>query len=162
MFVVPNLTLIVQDLAFFILLVLLARYLYRPIQNVLAARTKRIEEGLRAAEEAKKERAAADKEYQQRMDEARREGQQLLDRISKQGEDLRRELEEKARQEAEAIIARARSEIEGERQRAVQDLRRQVVDLAMLAASRVVGESLDGSKHRQLIDRTIQEAEIRA
>ena len=56
MFVVPNLTLLIQDLAFIILMVLLVRYLYRPISQVLEARTRRIQEGLRAAEEAKRDR----------------------------------------------------------------------------------------------------------
>jgi F-type H+-transporting ATPase subunit b len=162
MFVVPNLTLIVQDLAFFVLLALIGRYLYRPIQQALAARTKRIQEALRAAEEAKRDREAAEKEYQLRMEHARREGQALLDRIAKQGEDLRKELETKAREQAEGLIARARAEIHQEREKAIQDLREQVADLAVLAASRIIGESLDAKKHRELIERTIEEAEIRA
>ena len=162
MFVVPNLTLLIQDLAFIILMVLLVRYLYRPISQVLEARTRRIQEGLRAAEEAKRDREAAEKEYQLKMDEARREGQALLDRIAKQGEDLRKELETKAREQAEGLIARARAEIQQEREKAVQDLRAQVADLAVLAASRIIGESLDAKKHRELIERTIEEAEIRA
>ncbi|MDQ6712606.1 MAG: F0F1 ATP synthase subunit B [Candidatus Dormibacteraeota bacterium] len=162
MFVVPNLTLLIQDIAFFLLLFLIARYLYRPIMQVLEARTKRIQDGLRAADEAKRDREAADKEYQLRMEAARREGQALLDRIAKQGEDLRKELESKARGQAEGLIARARAEIQQEREKAVQDLREQVADLAVLAASRIIGESLDAKKHRELIERTIEEAKIRA
>jgi F-type H+-transporting ATPase subunit b len=162
MFVVPNLTLLVEDLAFIVLMVLLARRLYRPISDLLEARTKRIQDGLRAAEEAKKDRAAAEKEYQERLAEARREGQALLDRIAKQAEDLRKELEAKAREQAEGLIAKARAEIQQEREKAVQDLRAQVADLAVLAASRIIGESLDAKKHRELIERTIEEAEIRA
>ena len=162
MFVVPNLTLLLQDLAFIVLMVLLVRYLYRPISRVLEARTKRIQDGLRAAEEAKRDREAAEKEYQLRMEAARREGQALLDRIAKQGEDLRKELEAKAREQADALIARARAEIQQEREKAVQGLREQVADLAVMAASRIIGESLDAKKHRQLIERTIEEAEIRA
>ena len=162
MFVVPNLTLLIQDLAFIVLMVLLVRYLYRPISQVLEARTKRIAEGLRAAEEAKKDRQAAEAEYQERLAEARREGQALLDRIAKQGEDLRKELEAKARDQAEGLIARARAEIHQEREKAVQDLRSQVADLAVMAAGRIIGESLDAKKHRELIERTIEEAEIRA
>jgi F-type H+-transporting ATPase subunit b len=162
MFVVPNLTLLIQDIAFIVLMVLLVRYLYRPISQVLEARTKRIQDGLRAAEEAKRDREAAEKEYQLRMESARREGQALLDRIAKQGEDLRKELETKAREQADALIARARAEIQQEREKAVQDLREQVADLAVLAASRIIGESLDLKKHRELIERAIEEAEIRA
>ena len=162
MFVVPNLTLLIQDLAFIILMVLLVRYLYRPISQVLEARTRRIQEGLRAAEEAKRDREAAEKEYQLKMAEARREGQALLDRIAKQAEDLRKELEAKAREQAEGLIARARAEIQQEREKAVQDLREQVADLAVMAAGRIIGESLDAKKHRELIERAIEEAEIRA
>jgi F-type H+-transporting ATPase subunit b len=162
MFVVPNLTLLIQDIAFIVLMVLLVRYLYRPISQVLEARTKRIQDGLRAAEEAKRDREAAEKEYQLRMESARREGQALLDRIAKQGEDLRKELETKAREQADALIARARAEIQQEREKAVQDLREQVADLAVLAAGRIIGESLDLKKHRELIERAIEEAEIRA
>jgi F-type H+-transporting ATPase subunit b len=162
MFVVPNLTTLIADIAFFLLLFLIARYLYRPIVQVLEARTKRIAEGLRAAEEAKRERKAAEKEYQSRMEQAGREGQALLDRIAKQGEDLRKELEAKAREQAEGLITKARAEIQQEREMAVQDLRAQVVDLAVMAAGRIIGESLDAKKHRELIERTIEEAEIRA
>lgn len=162
MFVVPNLTLLIQDIAFFFLLFLIARYLYRPIVQVLEARTKRIQDGLRAADEAKRDREAAQQEYQVRMEAARREGQALLDRIAKQGEDLRKELEAKAREQAESLIARARAEIQQEREKAVQDLREQVADLALMAAGRIIGESLDAKKHRELIERAIEEAEIRA
>ena len=162
MFVVPNLTLLVQDIAFFVLLFLIARYLYRPIMNVLEARTLRIQEGLRAADEAKRDREAAEKEYQQRLEQARREGQELLDRIARQGEELRRELEARAKEQADAVIARARAEIQQEREGAIQELRRQVAELSLLAASRIIGESLDSARHRALIDRTIEEAKIGA
>jgi F-type H+-transporting ATPase subunit b len=162
MFVVPNLTLLIQDIAFFALLFLIARYLYRPIVQVLEARTKRIQEGLRAAEEAQKDREAAEREYHQRLDQARKEGQELLDRIAKQGEDLRKDLEAKAREQAEGLIAKARAEIQQEREKAVQDLRGQVADLAVRAASRIIGESLDAKKHGELIERAIDTAEIRA
>ena len=162
MFVVPNLTLLIQDIAFFLLLFLIARYLYRPIVQVLEARTKRIQDGLRAADEAKRDREAAQQEYQLRMEAARREGQALLDRIAKQGEDLRKELGAKAREQAEGLVAKARAEIQQEREKAVQDLRAQVADLALLAASRIIGESLDVKKHHELIERAIEEAQIRA
>jgi F-type H+-transporting ATPase subunit b len=157
-----NGTLIAQLLIFLVTLAFLYWVAWGRLLGIFQARQKRIQEGLEAAEQAKRDREAAQRDYQARLEEARREGQRILDGVAKQGDQLRQELEAKARQEAESIITRARSEIEAERQRAVQDLRRQVVDLAMLAASRVVGESLDGTKHRQLIDRTIQEAEIRA
>ena len=157
-----NATLIAQLLIFLITLAFLYRVAWGPLLSILEARRRRIQEGVEAAEQAKRDREAAQREYQARLEEARREGQRILDRIAKEGEDLRKELEAKARQDADAVITRARAEIQQERQSAIQDLRRQVADLAVLAAGRIVGESLDKTKHRELIDRAIEEAEIRA
>ena len=157
-----NGTLFAQLLIFLVTLAFLYRVAWGPLLAFLEARRKRIQEGMEAAEQAKREREAAEREYKARLEEARREGQRILDRIAKEGEDLRKELEAKARQDADAIITRARSEIQQERQSAIQDLRRQVADLAVLAASRIVRENLDAAKHRELIERAIEEAEIRA
>jgi F-type H+-transporting ATPase subunit b len=86
----------------------------------------------------------------------------MLDQAQKMGETLRQELETKAKAQADEIVAQAKREIDVERQRAIQDLRSQVANLAILAAGRIIGESLDAKKHRELIDRAIKEAEIRA
>lgn len=157
-----NGTLIAELLIFLVTLAFLYRVAWGPLLSILEARRKRIQEGVEAAEQAKRDREAAERDYQARLEEARREGQRLLDRIAKEGEGLRKELEEKARQDADGIVERARAEIQQERQSAIEDLRRQVADLAVMAASRMIGESLDEKKHRELIDRAIEEADIRA
>lgn len=155
-----NGTLVAQLLIFLVTLGVLYWLAWNRLVGLLEVRRARIQEGIEAAEQAKRDREAAARDYQAKLEEARREGQRLLDQIAKQGEELRRELEEKARRQADAIIARGREEIQRERQSAVQELRRQVAELAVLAAGRIVGESLDAKKHRELIDRTIEEAEI--
>jgi F-type H+-transporting ATPase subunit b len=157
-----NGTLVAQLLIFLAMLFVLYRVAWGPLLGILQARLRRIQEGIEATERAKQEREAAEREYRAKLEEARGEAQALLDRIAKQGEDLRKELETKARAQAEALIAKARAEIKQEREKAVQDLRSQVADLAVMAAGRIIGESLDEKKHRELIDRAIEEAEIRA
>jgi len=157
-----NGTLIAQLLIFLVMLGVLYRFAWGPLLRILNERRARIAQGVEATQRALHELEAAEKERQAKLEEARREAQAMLDRISKQAEDLRKELEAKAREQAEALIVRARAEIEQERQKAVQDLRLQVADLAVMAASRIIGESLDPKKHRELIERAIEEAEIRA
>ena len=157
-----NGTLIAQLLIFLVMLGVLYRFAWGPLLRILNQRRARIAQGVEARERAMQELAAAERERQAKLEEARREAQALLDRIAKQGEDLRKELEAKAREQAEALTAKARAEIRQERQKAVQDLRLQVADLALLAAGRIIGESLDAKKHRELIERAIEEAEIRA
>lgn len=155
-----NATLVVQLLTFLLTLLFLYRLAWGPVLKALEARQKRIQEGLEAAQKAQEEREAAERAYGERLAEARQEAQRMLDQATRMGETLRQELEQKARQQADQIVEQARAEINRERVKALQDLRRQVADLAVLAAGRVIGESLDGQKHRELIERTISEAEI--
>jgi F-type H+-transporting ATPase subunit b len=157
-----NGTLIAQLVIFLVMLGILYRVAWGPLLRILNERRARIAQGVEATQRALQELEAAEKERQAKLEDARREAQAMLDRISKQAEDLRKELEAKAREQAEALIAKARAEIQQERQKAVQDLRSQVADLAVMAAGRIIGESLDAKKHRELIERAIEEAEIRA
>ncbi|HEY4870406.1 MAG TPA: F0F1 ATP synthase subunit B [Candidatus Dormibacteraeota bacterium] len=157
-----NGTLIAQLLIFLVMLGVLYRFAWGPLLKILNERRTRIAQGVEATQKAMQELEAAEKERQAKLEETRREAQAILDRIAKQAEDLRKELEAKAREQAEALIAKARAEIRQEREKAVQDLRLQVADLAVLAAGRIIGESLDAKKHRELIERAIEEAEIRA
>ena len=157
-----NGTLIAQLLIFLVMLGILYRLAWGPLLRILNERRARIAQGVEATQKALLELEAAEKERQAKLEEARREAQAMLDRITKQAEDLRKELEAKAREQAEALIAKARAEIQQERQKAVKDLRLQVADLAVMAAGRIIGESLDLKKHRELIERAIEEAEIRA
>jgi F-type H+-transporting ATPase subunit b len=157
-----NGTLIAQLVIFLLVLGVLYRLAWGPLLRILNERRARIAQGVEATQKAIQELEAAERERQAKLEEARREAQTILDRIAKQGEDLRKELEVKAREQAEALIAKARAEIQQEREKAVQDLRSQVADLAVMAAGRIIGESLDAKKHRELIERTIEEAEIRA
>jgi len=155
-----NATLVVQLVTFLLTLLVLYRVAWGPVLKALEARQKRIQEGLEAAQKAQQDREAAERAYAERLAEARQEAQRMLDQATRMGETLRQELEQKARQQANQIVEQARAEIDRERLKALQDLRRQVADLAVLAAGRVIGESLDGQKHRELIERTISEAEI--
>jgi F-type H+-transporting ATPase subunit b len=157
-----NGTLIAQLVIFLLVLFILYRLAWGPLLKILNERRARIAQGVEATQKALQELAAAERERQAKLEEARREAQAMLDRITKQAEDLRKELEAKAREQAEALTAKARAEIQQERQKAVQDLRSQVADLAVMAAGRIIGESLDAKKHRELIERAIEEAEIRA
>jgi F-type H+-transporting ATPase subunit b len=155
-----NATLVVQLVTFLLTVLVLYRVAWGPVLKALEARQKRIQEGLEAAQKAQQDREAAERGYAERLAEARQEAQRMLDQATRMGETLRQELEQKARQQADQIIEQARGEIDRERLKALQDLRRQVADLTVLAAGRVIGESLDSQRHRALIERTISEAEI--
>jgi F-type H+-transporting ATPase subunit b len=143
---------------FGILLALLIAFGYKPIRKMLDERSKRIKEGLDRAELATEAAARAEEEVQKRLDQARQEGQLILAQASEMGERLRAEAREEARREAEALIVRARAEIGMERDEAIDRLRQEFADLAILAAEKVIRETLDKERHRRLIEQVLEES----
>jgi F-type H+-transporting ATPase subunit b len=152
-----NGTVIVEILTFLIMLAILARYVYPRIVEVAEARQRAIAEQLREAERAKTEAEAVLKGAQAKLDDARKTAQGVIDGASKSAEQLRQELRQKAEEESRRIVESARKEIEAERDQAVRSARTEVASLVVAATEKVVGETLDERKHRQLIERAIQE-----
>ncbi len=157
-----NATFVAQLLVFLVTLAVLYRVAWGPVLRALDARRARIQEGIEAAEQAKRDREAAERERQAELEQARREAQAMLEQATRMGEAVREDYDRRAKEEYTRILERARADIERERQTAMQQLRAQVTDLALRAAERVIGETLDAQKHKALIERTIEEAELHA
>ena len=144
---------------FAILLVILYFFAYKPILKTLDERSERIRESLEAAEQAKQQAAESEARTQEHLQEARREGQKLLEQARALAEKFREDEMVKAREEAEAFIARARQEIQQERDGAVEEVKRHFAVLAIQAAERVIGQSLDVRAHRELIVQVLEEGQ---
>jgi len=125
---------------------------------MLDQRATRIRESLQRAEEIKLEAERTEQQFQVRIQEARQEGQSIIAQAAKTGERMVEEAREKARQEAETILVRARGEIEMERDRAISQLRQGFADLTVMAASKVIGQSLDKQSHTRLIDAVLEDS----
>ena len=152
-----NGTVIVELITFLVMLAILARYVYPEVVKVAEARQRAIAEQLREAEQS---RAAAEerlKEAEARLNEARKTAQGVIDAAGKSAEQLRQELRQKAEEESKRTVEAARKEIEAEREQAVRSVRSEVAGLVIAATEKVIGETLDDNRHRQLIDRAIQE-----
>jgi F-type H+-transporting ATPase subunit b len=108
-----------------------------------------------AIDSAKRDRDEAQKlldEQRRQIDGARGEAQKLIADGRAIAEKMRNDLLEQTRQDQQAILERARREIETEKERAVAQLRREAVNLAIAGASKVIEENLDNSKNRQLVE----------
>jgi len=152
-----NGTVIVELLTFLIMLAVLARYVYPEIVKVAEARQRAIAEQLREAEKARADAETRLQQAQSKLEDARKTAQQVVDAANKSGEQVRQDLKQKAEDEARRIGEAARKEIEAERERALQSARQEVAGLVVIATQKVIGETLDGPKHRQLIERAIEE-----
>ncbi|MFQ5987710.1 MAG: F0F1 ATP synthase subunit B [Dehalococcoidia bacterium] len=149
--------LIAQLVSFAILFVLLTFLLYKPVRRILDERSNRIKESMDQAEQIKVTMAETEERVREQLEAARREGQNIVAQAGQMGERVKEEARLEARREAESIMARARVEIDRERDEAIEDLRRQFVELAIVAAEKVISETLDKEKHRRLIDEVLEE-----
>ncbi len=144
--------LIVQIVAFIIVFLTLNAWVYEPMLNMMESRKQKIAQGLEDARVAAEARANAEKEAAKIIAEAQTEASNIVreatERAATAGQDV------KAAAEAEAAKARdaAVAEAEIERNRILGDLRSQVAGLAIAAANKLVGESLDEKRQRLLLD----------
>jgi len=110
------------------------------------------------AEKIRQETARSEEEIKAQLEKARKEGQGVITQATQIGERLKEEAKQGARQEAESLIAKARGEIQRERDKSIEELRAEFADIAILAAEKVIKETLDKKKHRKIIDEVLKES----
>ena len=136
---------------FLTLLGILWKFAWGPILGAVQAREDGIQETLDQAANEREEAAKLLAEHREQMADTRRQAQQMIAEGKEAGERVRRDIEEKARAEGDAMIERARESIEREKDAALEELRKESVDLALAAAAKLVQESLDEKKDRELV-----------
>jgi len=151
--------LVSQIVNFTLLAVLLYFVAYKPILRMLDERSARIKKGLEDAEQASKRATEIEQEFEQRMTEARKEGQEIIAQATQMSEKARQEILDTAREEARAQIDKAKEEIARERDLAMAELRQQVADLSLTITEKVIGETLDEQRQRQLIAEFLEQTE---
>jgi F-type H+-transporting ATPase subunit b len=146
-----NATLIVQIVVFAALWWFTAKYVWPPITTALDERAKRIADGLAAADKARSELAKAEKRVEAEIRSARDSAAEVRGTAEKQAAGLI----EQARAEAARILAEARRAAEGEAelaaQRAREQLRDQVAQLAVVGAERILRKEIDAARHADLL-----------
>ena len=152
--------LVVFCVNFIILFVLLRIFLYKPVLKVLDERAQRTKEAMELAEATKQEYGEARAEVQKQIEKGRQEAQTLITQAMQLGERLKEESRQEATKQAQVILERTRVELGAEREKIVEDLRREFVSIAILAAEKVIKETLDKEKHRKLIEETLRESVV--
>jgi F-type H+-transporting ATPase subunit b len=136
---------------FLVLLAVLKKFAWPAILGAVEAREKALEEQLAAAERDRAEAAKLLEEHRKLVSDAKAQSHGLVLEAKQLAEKERAVAMEKTKQEQEELLARARREIAAERDRAVADLRREAVDLSLAAASKLVGQRLDGEADRKIV-----------
>src|SRR3712207_204375 len=135
-----------------VLFFILKRLLFKPVIKIIDDRERdikdRIDEGNRAQEEGLKFK----EEYEGKLDQVKNQGQEILELSKKRADERAEKIIFEARQEASAIKEKASLDIERERQQAFEDVKGEISDIAILAATKVIEKDMDTDKHKELID----------
>jgi F-type H+-transporting ATPase subunit b len=141
---------------------ILSRYAFPKIGEALEKRANAIRENIEASE---KQREEADKlldEYRQRLREAREQADDISARARKAAEAAVAEATAEGRTKREELVAAARRDIETETRRSLEQIRKEVADLTVLATEKVTRMSLDDEDHKRLIDDALSEVDFTA
>lgn len=140
-----------------ILFVLLRIFLFKPINKMLDDRTQSIKKDIDDAERARKEAEELRQQYADSISNAKEEAEEIRKEAHEKAESERAAIIRKSHEEADEIVSAASETIENERKRVIQQAHTQIADLAIEAASKVVGANLDDEKNRRLVDEFLAE-----
>jgi F-type H+-transporting ATPase subunit b len=142
-------------LFFVIVFLVLRKFAFSAIQTMLDARREHIDKAISAADEARTEAQKLLEEHKKLMAEARGDAESILAEARKTGQSMEQRMKDETEKEKQRRLEEIRKEIASETARALDQIRAEVADLTVVAASRVVGKTLDSDRDRELISEAI-------
>ena len=144
---------------FLVLVALLAKFAWTPLLQALEGRQESIRKSLDDARQAKQELERLQQESAEIIRQGRIEAEAIITRSRGDAERLREEMKQKARAEAEGIVKNAERQIQLETTRAVQQIRREAVDLSVMIASKLIQRNLTKEDNEKLIEEALRQVE---
>lgn len=151
--------LILQMIAFGILVFILSKWVYPPILAMLDRRDKLIDDSVKAAKEASKQSEKAAEEVAEQLKAARDEANSIVSSAREQSTQMLIDSEKEAGRRAEALVESAKAQLNRDIEAARETLRAETISLVSLATEKVIGEKIDGSKDAKIIDKAVSEVQ---
>jgi F-type H+-transporting ATPase subunit b len=152
-----NATLIGESIAFIVFVYFCMKKVWPPILSAIEERQKKIEQGLAASDQAEKDLQLAREKATAKLKEAKAQAAEIIDQAKKRAAQLVDEETKRGHQEREKIMAQGHLEIEAERNRAKEELRKQVSALAVAGAEKILGRQIDAATHSDILDTLVTE-----
>jgi F-type H+-transporting ATPase subunit b len=147
---------------FLIALYVLKRYAFGPIQKLIDERRVRIRQAIDEADAARSEARELLEEHRKLIGQARGEAEEILTEARRVGEATQRRMRDETEADRQRRIEDTRKQIEAETRRALEQIRAEVADLSLIAAEKVTRKSLDDADHRRLIEEAVGELDFSA
>lgn len=141
----------------FILFTVMSYFLFNPVRDMLKKRKERIQNEIETAKQNKENALALKSEYEAKLKEADKEVEAILSEARKKALKKEEVIIAEAKEEAARIIARAQNEIAMEEKRAMDDIKKEMIQVASMMACKVVAQSIDVQIQDTLIEETLKE-----
>ena len=142
-------------LTFVLLLVVLAKFAWKPLLTMLDERQKSIEDSLLSAEKARKELEGINEESESILAEARNEAQAIVTDAKSAAEKLKEDIVSKAKSEADGQLEKAKNQIDVEKDKALLEIRQEVVDLSIEVAEKIIKKTVSKEDNAKIIDESL-------
>ena len=152
-----TLTLIGQMGTFAVLIWFVMKFLWNPVLKAMEDRSNRIAEGLAAAEQGIKDRAEAEAKALEELREAREQAKEIVAQANKRGEEIVESAKNDGREEGERMKIAAQAEIDQQLNQAREQLRGEVVRLAVIGAERILDAEVDAAAHNASLEKLAAE-----
>lgn len=146
-------------IVFIILIVVLWKFVLKPVNNMLTKRQNEVRDSIDSAEKQKEEAQQYLEDQKKELDAARMEAKQIIEESKTAAKKIKDEIEEKASEKSKIILDSALEEIKAERERSVAAVKNQIVDIAMEATEKIIGKSLSEEEHKRLIEESLKEVQ---
>jgi F-type H+-transporting ATPase subunit b len=157
----PSLGLMFWTLLLFgLTLVVLNKLVFPRISEALDRRRRAIDESISAAERTKREADELLEEYRARLREAREQAEEIVVRARKASDSVADQAKAEASKQREELLAATRRDIEAETRRALEEIRKEVANLTVIATEKVTRKSLTPDDHRRLIEEALGEVDF--
>ena len=142
-------------LTFIVLLFILRWKAWSPLMQALDARAEHIEDSLSKAEKVSAQAEEQALKNEKILNSAKKEAQEIVSKARDAGDKLKNKLVEDGKIQCEADIIKAKEQIEREKEKAISELKKQVINLSVLAAEKIINKTLNLNDHNEIIEDTI-------
>lgn len=159
----PNFGLIFWTIVnFLILVILLAKFAWKPIINALDAREKKIKDDISSAQLARQEAQKIQQEMEAKLEALSSQSAQKLKEAQEIANEEKKKILDSATTQANAMVEQAKAEIAGETQKAIEMLKAQMADTTLLALKKIITKQEDESSSRKQVEKVLKEIEVKA
>jgi F-type H+-transporting ATPase subunit b len=152
-----NWTFVFQIANTFILFLVLKKFLFAPVTEVMENREKSIKDSLDDAERISEEAEKYKKEYLGKLQSAEDEGREIISKATRIADERSSHIIKEAREEVSKLKEKADSDIELERKKAINEIKDEISSLAILAASKVLESEVDEAKNKSIVAKFIEQ-----